>query len=126
MVKERETIRVNPVRNVVDLVRRVFYRSPSRFVDPALMLIELLIREGGCTQYDIDHICRILCRRESDIEYVIRRLLQVKMLKKIDNMLCLSDEFCRILESMIQVWKSIIEHAEKSRTERILSKETSK
>ncbi|NPA70238.1 MAG: hypothetical protein GXO26_05455, partial [Crenarchaeota archaeon] len=107
MVKERETVRVSPVKDLRELLRRVFYRSPSRFVDPALMFIELLVREGGCVQYDIDHICKILYRRDSDVEYVIKKLLQVKMLKKVGNMLCLSDEFCRILESMIQVWKSI-------------------
>ncbi len=126
MVKERETIRVNPVRDIRDLVRRVFYRSPSRFVEPALMLIELLVKEGGCIQHDIDNICRILYRRDSDIEYVIKKLLQVKMLKKVGNMLCLSDEFCRILESMIQVWKNIIEYAEKNRAQRILSEKTIK
>ncbi|NPA22991.1 MAG: hypothetical protein GXO23_01655 [Crenarchaeota archaeon] len=126
MAKERETIRISYVKDLRELLRRVFYRSPSRFLDPALALIEHIVREGGCISLDFNSLARILCRRRSDIEYIVRKLLQVKMLRRSGEMLCLSDEFCRILESMIQVWKSILEYAEESRAKRILGEETAR
>ncbi len=126
MVKERETIRLRPVKDVRELLRRVFYNSPTRFVDPALMLVEIIVRNGGCIKYDLENIRRSLSRRDIDVEYIVKKLLQVRMLKRDRDMLCLSDEFCRILESMIEVWKRILYHAEESRAKRILGEKTSR
>ncbi len=122
MPKERITIRVRPVTNIKELMRCVFYNSPSRFVEPALLVLEYIINNGGCVTYDVYEISSKIYRRHTDVEYVIKKMLQLGMLEIRDrDIICVSDKFSKNIESILNVWNQVLKHVEKSRIERFHS-----
>ncbi len=114
-------MRIREVSNLRELLRCVFYNAPSRFVEPAELLIEEIIKEGGCITYNIYDIANKILRRRSDIEYVIKRMVQLGMLEIKEDKLCISNKFSKRLESILNMWNEVLKYVEESRIKRILS-----
>jgi len=112
MPKERNVIRIYPVKNLKELMHRIFYNSPSRFTDPALRLIEELCRNGGCVELNIVELSKKIYVRMEDLEYIIRKLRGLGLLSQEDNKICLSDKFIDTLRTYIETWKKVLELAQ--------------
>ncbi len=112
MPKERNVIRVYPVKNLRELMHRIFYNSPSRFTDPTLRLIEELCKNGGCIELNIVELSKKIYVKMEDLEYIIRKLKNLGLLSQENNKICLSDKFIETLRTYIETWRKVLELAQ--------------
>ncbi len=113
MPKERQVIRVHPVKNIKELMNRIFYTSTKRLVEPALRLIELLCENGGCTNFDTVEISKKIYARIEDVEYIIKKMRELGLIEQRGESICLSDRFIHTLKTYINVWQEVLKAAKR-------------